>query len=336
MNGGEEEAGEKEDVSVLAIETQIERSASHVRAMQRGLYSCIEDRHIGMSEQKSNLLNEFKRRNVLVQLRRALHPLVGDWWWARDEVLDAIMTSFEQSGTHAVVDGFVGEEAPALREEVLRARTSDCISTPGMLGGGENGIASQSFEDTMVRSDNLGWFDCSTNPDGGVSACSFDGNKLSSDWPLLSVLLQKIETLVAELGARNTPNEFSGCSTRSRAMVTLYSGRGGGGSRYTKHYDNANGNGRRVTAIYYTNAGWTRAHGGQLRMYTPAAVGEKPALFVDVEPVADRLLLFYSDTRCLHEVLPACADRYAVTVWFFDKAEKALAKARSEERSSAP
>ena len=241
------------------------------------------------------------------------------------------MGCFDSSGTHAVIDGFAGEEAAtSAREEVLRAARQGNLSTPGMLGGGERGVASQSFEDTMVRNDSLGWFDCSTNPSSGAVACSFDGSVQSSEWPALGALLAKIETLVAELGQKNKPNEFSGCSTRSRAMVTLYTGQDGDGSRYTRHYDNANGNGRRVTAVYYVNTGWRRAYGGQLRLYNSSVPGEAvPTCFIDVEPLADRLVLFYSDMRTLHEVLPAHFDRYALTVWFFDKTEKALAKARA-------
>jgi len=69
-----------------------------------------------------------------------------------------------------------------------------------------------------------------------------------------------------------------------------------------------------VAAVYYANTGWTRVHGGQLQLYTPAVFGESPAPYVDLKPVADRLVLFFSDTRTLHEVLPAHVDRSAATV----------------------
>merc|ERR1711968_427903 len=104
-------------------------------------------------------------------------------------------------------------------------------------------------------------------------------------------------------------------------MVTCYPKDKGIG--YKKHYDNANKNGRRVTLIYYigniVNEPWKRQFGGQLRLYNP----EPDRTYVDVEPVPDRLVLFYSDMRCPHEVLPVSGyDRYAVTVWFFDAVEK--------------
>ena len=97
-------------------------------------------------------------------------------------------------------------------------------------------------------------------------------------------------------------------------------------SRYTKHYDNANANGRRLTAIYYPNADWKRGFGGSLRLYDTMDV-DSP--YVDVEPTADRLVLFFSDTRCPHEVLPVESkerDRFALTLWFYDATERQMAK----------
>ena len=36
----------------------------------------------------------------------------------------------------------------------------------------------------------------------------------------------------------------------------------------------------------------------------------------DVAPLANRLVLFWSDARVPHEVLPSHADRYAVSIWY--------------------
>lgn len=44
--------------------------------------------------------------------------------------------------------------------------------------------------------------------------------------------------------------------------------------------------------------------------------GEKDDEFIDIAPLADRLLVFQS--RLLeHEVLPSFAQRYSLTVWFY-------------------
>jgi hypothetical protein len=49
----------------------------------------------------------------------------------------------------------------------------------------------------------------------------------------------------------------------------------------------------------------------------------------DVQPLSGRLVLFWSDKRVPHEVLPTHTDRYCVTVWFFDKEERAKAEAEA-------
>ncbi|XP_037321464.2 egl nine homolog 1 isoform X2 [Pungitius pungitius] len=71
----------------------------------------------------------------------------------------------------------------------------------------------------------------------------------------------------------------------------------------------------------YKINGRTKEHGGLLRIFP-----EGKAQFADIEPQFDRLLLFWSDRRNPHEVQPAFATRYAITVWYFDADERARAK----------
>ena len=76
------------------------------------------------------------------------------------------------------------------------------------------------------------------------------------------------------------------------------------GGYYKRHSDAQNATRRVLTAIYYVNSKWKPADGGQLRLYNH---GERdnngePTPMVEVEPRADRLLIF--DSRLDHEVLP--------------------------------
>ena len=64
-----------------------------------------------------------------------------------------------------------------------------------------------------------------------------------------------------------------------------------------------------VTAIYYLNEGWTPSDGGVLRLHI--ADGQ----LVEGQPILDRLVIFLSD-RVEHEVLPAHAERLAITAWY--------------------
>lgn len=46
--------------------------------------------------------------------------------------------------------------------------------------------------------------------------------------------------------------------------------------------------------------------------------------------VLHRLVVFFSDTRVPHEVLPTIAPRYAVTTWYMCARERVLAAERKE------
>lgn len=59
------------------------------------------------------------------------------------------------------------------------------------------------------------------------------------------------------------------------------------------------------------NPAWRTEDGGQLRLFRP-----EPR---EVEPVADRLVVFLSE-RLEHEVLEIHADRFAATAWFYSRA----------------
>ena len=41
------------------------------------------------------------------------------------------------------------------------------------------------------------------------------------------------------------------------------------------------------------------------------------------QPLLDRLLIFHSDERTPHAVLPAAEARFAVTTWYYDELEAA-------------
>lgn len=86
----------------------------------------------------------------------------------------------------------------------------------------------------------------------------------------------------------------------------------GGGAHYARHRDAFPGkSNRRLTAIWYANAGWRPEHGGVLRLF-PEDTGAP----VDVAPVLDRLVVFLSE-RLEHEVMPVHATRLALTAWFY-------------------
>ena len=145
-------------------------------------------------------------------------------------------------------------------------------------------------------------------------------------------LLRRVADLSRGMAAR-LPEAADATRWRSDAQCSLYQA---DGSRYARHVDNrcADGygqrcNGRRLSAIYYVNPVWEADHGGELRLWGKRgggsdgreAAGEVVEPRVDVAPTSDRLVLFWSDKRNPHEVLPSHAPRFAISIWLYSTAE---------------
>ena len=84
-----------------------------------------------------------------------------------------------------------------------------------------------------------------------------------------------------------------------------------------------------LTCITYTNPEWQQAHGGELRLHLASGVR-------DVPPLDGRLILFWSDNRCPHEVMPSYKERFAVSLWFSDAAAAAKAEATEAAAPARP
>merc|ERR1711924_145254 len=85
------------------------------------------------------------------------------------------------------------------------------------------------------------------------------------------------------------------------------------GSHYRSHLDSYGGRDipRLITILVYCNPTWKPSDGGCLR----AIVEGKP---IEVEPRAGRVVVFMSQ-EVSHEVTKSNADRYAMTLWLWDR-----------------
>jgi hypoxia-inducible factor (prolyl hydroxylase) len=186
-----------------------------------------------------------------------------------------------------VIDDFVGaDEAAPLREHLGSMRSSGALK-PGEVSAGLQ---------QQRRGDLMAW----VSTEAGAQA------------PPLRALLHSIDRLVGALGQQPLVADDLGPQRmlcRHEMQVTCYPGNG---ARYVKHVDDPHGSrGRVLTLIAYSNPQWEPGHGGALRLHVPSGAR-------DVEPRDRRLVLFWSDARAPHEVLPAHRERYAVSVWFSD------------------
>ena len=241
-----------------------------------------------------------------IDVLRLKYQLMGKkkWWFIMEECLDAIGKSLVKND-YVFVDGFIDEEDVAsLKEDVKKVYDSGKLRL-GVLAGGKAG-KSLTYTHKKVRGDVVEWYD------GTEEFWKKNGS--------LQDHLQKCDTFVSELSEHISG--LDGILNRSKAMVTCYPGNG---ARYIKHTDNnckfGDGdscNGRRLTALTYLNDSWQHGDGGELRVY--GRDGEK--IKAEVAPVAGRVLLFWSDFRVPHEVLPTHKERFAITLWYFDKVER--------------
>ncbi|KOO31953.1 egl nine-like 2 [Chrysochromulina tobinii] len=295
-------------------------------------------------------------RLAALQLHSCGNSSSGTQWWAERAALDGIAVELEASN-FVVLDSVLGASTVAsLRAEVEGVRRAGRLKA-SELGGGRTG-SNVAFTRAEARGDSIGWFT------GGEAALWPDGT-LARYLDVLDGLMGALGKRVPQLRATTKRSKaMIACYPGSGARYVRHH------DNACSRSEGEQCNGRRLTAILYLNEGWEVAHGGHLRLYPPykpdaakEALQELQAWLLtqhdapdaemvahtfherlaeittnddapplcDVAPIADRLILFYSDYRVPHEVLPAHRDRLAVTVWYFDEDEHARAYKPSEE-----
>ncbi|GLH11683.1 Uncharacterized protein GBIM_16425 [Gryllus bimaculatus] len=222
-----------------------------------------------------------------------------------DDVWRMLVADLDQFGV-CVVDAFLGpEKGSAVLEEVKTMYESGMFKDGQLVSGkGKNDVKT-------IRGDQITWID------GKDSAATNIGYLISK----VDAVVMRANKLSNGKLATYTIND------RTKAMVACYPGNG---THYVKHVDNPNKDGRCITAIYYLNKDWdVKKNGGLLRIFPEDSINRQKV--ADIEPLFDRILFFWSDRRNPHEVQPAYATRYAITLWYFDRAERSEACRRHKE-----
>ncbi|XP_018579686.1 egl nine homolog 3 [Anoplophora glabripennis] len=277
--------------------------------------SLVSDRSV-MPISGENIVQS-KRKNIKdfpeINLNSGMPPFQNNF---HDDYLEEMCRSVVHDLTNygvCVLDNFIGaERGKVILSEVLE------IQAKGVFRDGQLVSSKGNKEDPKtIRSDQIYWVD------GKEPYCANIG-----------FLISQVDAVImrANRMANNGKLGQYNINGRTKAMIACYPGLG---SHYVKHVDNPNRDGRCITAIYYLNLNWdVRTYGGLLRIFPQGWLEDKVA---DIEPLFDRLLFFWSDRRNPHEVQPAYQTRYAITLWYFDAAERAEALRRYErERKSLP
>ncbi|XP_068689110.1 prolyl hydroxylase EGLN3-like isoform X3 [Montipora foliosa] len=201
---------------------------------------------------------------------------------------------------YCYIDTFHGEEiAKSILSEVKSLHHRQKFTDGELVSSNGNG----STLNKKIRDDKITWVD---GKEKHCETISYHMNAVNS-------LIRKCNELIEEYEIEHRTKQ---------AMVACYPGQGTG---YKRHVDNPSQDGRCITTLYYLNPGWSEEKGGILKLYPGG--GEQA---VRILPILDRLLLFWSDRRNPHEVEPSHDVRYAITLWYFDKNERALFKEKQE------
>ncbi|XP_028321189.1 egl nine homolog 1 [Gouania willdenowi] len=227
-------------------------------------------------------------------LPNAMTAPAGAGWSAESISQQCIIPCLKYYGI-CVKDNFLGSQ---LGDRVLGE--VEALNHSGKLRDGQL-VSQKSISSRNIRGDQIAWIE------GKEPGCES-----------IRALMTRIDEAVMCSAANG---QLGNCiiNGRTKAMVACYPGNGAG---YVRHVDNPNGDGRCITCIYYLNKNWdVKTHGGLLQIYP-----EGKNVVANIEPLFDRLLVFWSDRRNPHEVKPAYATRYAITVWYFDAKERAEAK----------
>ena len=178
------------------------------------------------------------------------------------------------------------------------------------------------------------------------------GDRFVYSHELESVPMPSVATVVTAVslvaGALTEPLETYARLKLMQRTQSLFACFPGGGAQYGAHFDGGGVDGRRLTAVAYSNLGWSAEDGGELLLLDESplkdevgvqmvAESDRPAKQVAgdngcgeprpqagpcwraVAPLADTLILFRAD-RMLHKVAPSNATRYAITTFFFGHA----------------
>lgn len=222
-------------------------------------------------------------------------PLPAGTGWSAERIAKQYIVPCMRYYGICVKDNFLGcQLGDRVLEEV------ETLNQNGKFRGGQL-VSQKNIPSLNIRGDQIAWVE------GKEPGCENIG-----------VLMAHIDEAVMYSSANG---QLGNCviNGRTKAMVACYPGNGAG---YVRHIDNPNGDGRCITCIYYLNKNWdAKKQGGLLQIYP-----EGKNVVAKVEPLFDRLLIFWSDRRNPHEVRPAYSTRYAITVWYFDAKERAEAK----------
>ncbi|CAE6957643.1 EGLN3 [Symbiodinium natans] len=206
----------------------------------------------------------------------------------------SLREDFTRSGV-CVISNFLGDGTAAALRKASLGLFADGGMAPGALGGGGDGRGIQ----RSFRGDYVAWLGphgvneptkrC--RREGAVKATLRAGSKLLEDDHQFTVpSASKWVSLLGTLTARLDMVVDILCPNldRGEVMASVYPP--DCGAQFRRHLDNPCHDGRRISAVYYVNAGWQRKDGALLRCWPRQ--GEVEEILPDEDTLAARWEVF--------------------------------------------
>ena len=181
-----------------------------------------------------------------------------------------------------VIDNYIGDEvAFRIRDEIQSLHDSPhCFHKAG-----------RGYNETL-RSDLVCWL---------------QGNEPTTSH--IKILKRSINTLVTSIHFEKIPS----VTHFTHFQISVFPK---GSYGYAVHVDNHNDNGCLLTVVYYCNENYERKKDGgvhRLFLYDKKTV-------VDIEPKMNRLVIYWSDLRVVHETRACHRELFSLTSWYFNTA----------------
>ena len=208
---------------------------------------------------------------------------------------------------YVVVDGVLGEKNSKICEEAaMKLYEIDSGKTKfksGELAYEEKNDATTQKKEGKYRDDEIAWLSGDERPVALGALSQFLRDTLGDI--LCNVFNEKKD-------GSNKHLLLSPTDYHSNAMLSVYSSNRGGFEKHLDHDDASDP--RKISAVYYLNSDWNENENrGALLLYPEGGEDSTP---VRVNPIRDRLVLFWSDTM-YHAVEPSEGrKRFACSFWY--------------------
>ena len=216
---------------------------------------------------------------------------------------EEIRNEMQRKG-YVVVDGVLGETNSKIAEEAAMNlyESEKTKFKSGELARDNNREKNATMKKKeKYRDDEITWLSGDENEDALSALSQFLRDTLGS-------IMFEIFTKDKGKKILLRPEEY-----HSNAMLSVYSSNRGGFAKHLDHDDATDP--RKISAVYYLNSNWNeKENGGALLLY-PDKVDDDDAKAVRVNPIRDRLVLFWSD-QMYHAVEPSNKQRFACSFWY--------------------